>query len=141
MGLISNITSQIFGKTADIVDQLVVDKDLASKLKAKMHTQAAEFTHDLIAKEIDLRAQSLSAELIGSDAQRNWRPHLMYLIMAFLIWLIVVVPILGMFGIDIPVKSALDSVPKQMWNLLTIGVGGYITLRSGEKIAKSFTGK
>ena len=30
------------------------------------------------------------------------------------------------------------SIPDPMWNLLTIGVGGYIAGRSGEKIAQKW---
>jgi hypothetical protein len=30
------------------------------------------------------------------------------------------------------------SIPDPMWNLLTIGVGGYIAGRSGEKIAENW---
>ena len=65
----------------------------------------------------------------------------MYLIMFFLFYLIVIVPFFGLFGVDIPVKTALDSVPNQMWILLTVGVGGYTALRSVEKAVSSWVKK
>ena len=139
--LIGWLIGKIFGKTADIVDKVVLDKDLAAKLKADLQTQASGFAHDLLAKELDVRAGALAAELAGSDIQRNWRPHLMYVIMGLLIFLIAVVPIAALFGWEIPVKEGLESVPSEMWNLLTVASGGYIALRSGEKIANSFASR
>ena len=84
------------------------------------------------------QAQTLAAELTGSKIQRSWRPHLMYLIMFFLFWLVIIVPVLGVFGFVVPVKEALDSVPVQMWTLLTVGLGGYTVFRSAEKMVQSW---
>ena len=141
MNPIATVVGKIFGKTADIVDKVVLDKDLAAQLKADLQTQASGLTHDLLAKELDARVGALAAELAGSDIQRNWRPHLMYLIMGLLVFMIVVVPVVSLFGWEIPVKEGLESVPGEMWNLLTVASGGYIALRSGEKIANSFASR
>ena len=62
----------------------------------------------------------------------------MYLIMFFLVWLVVIVPALGALGVDIPIKKALESVPGQMWTILTYGLGGYVGLRSAEKMIDSW---
>ena len=121
MGLFKrfNIGAKAVEKTAEIIDKIIPDKDLAAKLKT----------------------QILEMELKGSDPQRNWRPHLMYTIMFILIWLVVVVPLLGVFGIDIKVDEALKSVPTQIWTLLTVGSGGYIAGRTTEKLMKSWKSK
>ena len=133
MSLLSSIP--IIGKIFSIVEKVVPDKDLAAKIKGEL--ASADFS--MIEKEIDVQAQALAAELAGSAIQRSWRPHLMYLIMFFLFYLIVIVPGFGLFGVNIPVKAALDSVPNQMWILLTVGVGGYTALRSVEKAVASWT--
>ncbi len=114
-----NLGAKAVEKTAEIIDKLVTDKDLAQQLKAKV----------------------LELELQGSDPQRNWRPHLMYVIMFLLVWLIVIVPLLGAIGLDVQIDEALKSVPPQIWTLLTVGSGGYIAGRSFEKMAKSWKGK
>ena len=139
MSLLSSIPiiGKILDKTITIVEKVVPDKDLATKIKGEL--ASADFS--LIEKEITAQAQSLAAELAGSGIQRSWRPHLMYLIMFFLFYLIVIVPLLGLCGVDIPVKAALDSVPNQMWILLTTGVVGYTALRSVEKTVASWTKK
>ncbi len=135
MSLLSSIP--IIGKIFSIVEKVVPDKDLAAKIKGEL--ASADFS--MIEKEIDVQAQALAAELAGSAIQRSWRPHLMYLIMFFLFYLIVIVPGFGLFGVNIPVKAALDSVPDQMWILLTVGVGGYTALRSVEKAVASWVKK
>jgi hypothetical protein len=101
--------SDAIGKTAAIIDQAVTDTDLANTLKAKL----------------------IEAELTGSKAQRNWRPHLMYVMMFLLIWIVVIIPISEVyFGVKVPIKEYLAAVPQQLWTLLTVTTTGYIGLRS-----------
>ena len=46
----------------------------------------------------------------------------------------IVAPYMGaMFGVSVSLP-----IPDEMWNLLTVGIGGYIGLRSGEKMVKAF---
>lgn len=138
------IIGNLFTKMLDIVAEVVPDKDLQLKIKTQLSEKIAAADFSLLEKEMASQVQTLAAELTGSKIQRSWRPHLMYLIMFFLFWLVIIVPVLGAFGHVVPVKEALDSVPVQMWTLLTIGVGGYVGLRSGEKMVQSWisrTGK
>lgn len=135
------IIGNIFDKTIDVISEVVVDKDMQAKIKADLSEKMLNADFSLLTREVTSQAEALAAEMGGTSAQRNWRPHLMYLIMFFLAWLIVIVPIFGAFGVDIPVKKALDSVPPQMWMLLTVGVGGYTVFRSAEKMVKAWAGK
>ena len=80
-----------------------------------------------------------AAGVIESEASGNWyvsswRPTLMYLLMAEILWLTVVCPLAGIAD---PTIAAMEGVPAQFWNLLMIGMGGYIAARSGEKIAST----
>ena len=133
------ILGGIFTKVIDVVSEVIPDKDLQLKIKTELREKITEADFSLLEKEITAQAQALAIELAGSKIQRSWRPHLMYLIMFFLIWLVVIVPILGSFGVEVPVKEALDSVPSLMWILLTMGITGYTGLRSAEKIAQLWT--
>lgn len=66
----------------------------------------------------------------------NWRPILMLTFTAIVAvnWLIL--PVVSWFGPHlVPLV-----LPPDMWDLLKIGVGGYIVGRSGEKITKSLKG-
>ena len=50
----------------------------------------------------------------------------------------ILTPILWLLGV--PVPEFMD-VPQEVWNLIQIGLGGYIAGRSGEKIMKSYKDK
>ena len=130
LGLIPAL-SGLLGKA---IDRAIPDKTEANRLKSEINAQLIQ----LDAKELDAAQAIIVAEAQGeSPVQRNWRPHLMYLIMFLLVFNGVVVPIGNvMFGVEIPVLEAWDAIPGPMWNLLTIGLGGYIAGRSGEKMIK-----
>ncbi|NRA88920.1 MAG: hypothetical protein HRU28_16375 [Rhizobiales bacterium] len=72
---------------------------------------------------------------------RNWRPHLMYMIMGIIVWVGVLVPLIeAIFTIKIHVAESFGSIPEAMWSLLQLGVGGYIGGRTLEKTVKMVTG-
>lgn len=88
--------------------------------------------------EAETKRDVVVAEAKGESwLQRNWRPISMLTFLAVVINNYILAPWLGAFGLVIPV---LDIAP-QMWTLLTVGIGGYIVGRSGEKIAKNFNKK
>jgi hypothetical protein len=66
-----------------------------------------------------------------------WRPVLMLTITAIVGWNYLIAPLAELAvqllaGDQVPLAIEL---PDELWNLLMIGVGGYIVGRSGEKIA------
>ena len=128
------IVGDIVAKIIDVVAEVIPDRDKQAAIKAKI----AEADFSQMEQAINSQVQVLVAELTGSKIQRSWRPHLMYLIMFFLVWLVIIVPALGALGVDIPIKKALESVPGQMWTILTYGLGGYVGLRSAEKMIDSW---
>lgn len=71
-----------------------------------------------------------------------WRPVLMMTITAIVAWNFLLAPLIELAvmlwtGNQIPLSI---SLPDQLWNLLMIGVGGYVVGRSGEKMVKNFKG-
>ena len=142
MGLLSNIPvlGKVIDKGLDVVDQLVEDKDQANKIKAEIKKQIESQDHELAMAQIQSQAKIITAEATGeSAAQRNWRPHLMYFIMFLLCFNGVIVPLCNaIFGLQIPMLEAWSAIPEPMWQLLMIGMGGYIGGRSGEKIIREW---
>ena len=63
----------------------------------------------------------------------NWRPILMLTFTFIVAMNYAILPIVSWFG----VHQAPLVLPTGMWDLLKIGVGGYIVGRSGEKITRS----
>jgi len=85
-----------------------------------------------------LQTQILIAELTGQSwLQRNWRPILMLTIVAIVANNYIFVPYLQLFGLP----AIILDLPENLWNLMTLGVGGYIVGRSGEKILKTWKEK
>ena len=89
----------------------------------------------LIQKQLEL--QKMQTEIIVTEAkgnwlQRSWRPILM---LAFGFIVIYVKFIAQLFDLRIP------ELENEFWNLLQLGIGGYVIGRTGEKMMDSYTKK
>lgn len=135
MGFWSSVGGKLLGgivnEVGGIVDQFVADKDLAERLKFQIRALLLEKIGGVIEAELNARKEIIVAEATGNSwLQRNWRPMLMCLFMAIILNNYIVAPYMdAIFDTSI----VLD-VPDHMWQLLKIGVGGYIVGRSGEKM-------
>ena len=82
------------------------------------------------------RRDVVLAEIAESRLTRSWRPALMFLLMGFLLFLGLVIPSIEMVtGRTFAFEPRFELLPDAVWNLLAIGLGGYIGGRSAEKIA------
>lgn len=109
-----------------VIDQAVEDKDQAARLKARLRDMA--LTGRM--REIEAAARIIAAEARGESwLQRNWRPLLMCLFGLIIANNYLLAPYVLMF-VSIDVELA---IPPDMWDLLKIGVGGYVVGRSVEK--------
>jgi len=88
-------------------------------------------------KALEKQAEIIITEAKGGWLQRNWRPILMLTIVAIVANNYLLYPYLSLFTSKV---VALE-LPDKLWNLMTIGVGGYIAGRSAEKIIKDWRGK
>lgn len=139
MGVLSFIP--IIGKALEkglsVVDKLVQDKDLAEQLKSEIKSQVLVQEHDQMIKELESQTQIILAEAKGGWLQRNWRPMLMALFGIIIANNYILNPWLNaMFGIDIIME-----IPENMWQLLKLGIGGYIVSRGAEKSIGIYKGK
>lgn len=134
--MIGALVSIVNGPISKIIDKVVPDKSLRDQLKHDL--ERAALNQD--AEFMKAARAIIVAEAQGeSAAQRNWRPHLMYLIMGLLVWNGVAAPLITAFtGAEIPILQAWQAIPDQMWTLLTTGLGGYILGRSTEKAIKNW---
>ena len=88
-----------------------------------------------VLQEQQLELQKLQTEIILAEAngnwlQRSWRPILM---LAFGFIVIYVKFIAPLFSLPIP------PLENEFWDLLQLGIGGYVVGRSVEKVAKNIT--
>lgn len=107
---------------SNFVDKFVEDKDQAAKLKA----QAAQELHTMDMAELKAATEIITAEAKGGSwIQNSWRPITMLVFLGLLIayW----------FGFSPDNLS--DEIVIKLFDLLEIGIGGYIAGRTAEKIA------
>ena len=116
------------------VDKAVPDKDLKEKLKHEINKQLLTSGAD----EMKAASKIILAEAqSGSWLASTWRPALMWICIIVIFNNFIVMPFANViFG-----TSLILEIPDPMWNLLTIGIGGYIAGRRGEKIAQKWKEK
>ncbi|MBL4838070.1 MAG: hypothetical protein JKY34_10875 [Kordiimonadaceae bacterium] len=128
MSVFSKILSPLTDLAGSVIDKVVTDKNQAMQLKHEMSNSFLEF----FSTELKSKRDVLIAELTGeSFLQRNWRPIVMccftFMLMAH--W----------FGLT-PVTNLTVEERLSVFELLKLGIGGYIFSRGAEKVAKNWKG-
>ena len=85
-----------------------------------------------VIQEKELELQKMQTDIIIAEAQgnwlqRSWRPILMLALGFIVIYVKFIAPL---FDLRIP------ELENEFWNLLQLGIGGYVIGRSAEKIAE-----
>jgi len=114
-------------------------KDLLGGLDKLFTSKEEKIKAESIIKEIILQKkvelQQMQTDIILAEAkgnwlQRSWRPILMLAFGFIVIYVKFLAPV---FGLTIP------ELEIEFWELLKIGIGGYVVGRSAEKISKNIT--
>ena len=90
--------------------------------------QATSLAGDLQA----MQAKIIELEGSGNWLQRSWRPIVMLIFAFIVVWAYFIQP--AFFPAARPMNESLDP---QFWELLRLGMGGYVIGRSAEKIVSS----
>lgn len=116
-----------------MIDGIVNNKADAEKLKAQIQLELLANSSD----ELKHAASIIKAEAQGESwLQRNWRPLLMLSIVAIVVNNYLVYPYLSLFG----APALVLDLPPELFNLMTMGVGGYVMGRSAEKVMANYKG-
>ena len=121
-------SGSVIGEIRNVIDKLFTSEE--ERINAKNEVFK-------VLKEKQLELQRLQTEVIVTEAkgnwlQRSWRPILM---LAFGFIVIYVKFIAPLFGLPVP------PLEDEFWNLLQLGIGGYVIGRTGEKMMNSFSNK
>lgn len=114
MKMLSNLVSEIGG----IIDSLTLSSKEKMQLRASLAEALSRFEADLQKEQ----ASVIRSELRGNWLQRSWRPLVMLTFSA--------VVLLGIFT---PLPLPDDG--SRFWDLLEIGLGGYVIGRSFESVS------
>ena len=116
-----------------------VVKDLLGGLDKLFTSKEEKIKAENVIKQIlvqkQLELQRMQTEIIVTEAkgnwlQRSWRPILMLAFGFIVIYVKFLAPV---FGLTIP------ELENEFWNLLQIGIGGYVIGRTVEKMMKSYS--
>ena len=124
MGPLITVLAPIVG---DLVKRFVPDSDKAIEIDKEVKLALLDHTDNI---------ESLRGKIVleeaksGSWMTATWRPLLMMVVVAIIACNYLFFPFVRLFQ---PEMVNLE-LPHELWNLLTIGVGGYIVGRSGEKM-------
>ncbi len=120
--------SGLIKPVTDLISEAVEDVDAANKLKAEMF----KLQTDVSVKMMDYESQLLTAQSSiivaeaqgGSWLQKSWRPMLM----------IFFTGLLGSYWLGYSPENMTQETLDRIFDLITLGIGGYIGGRSLEKI-------
>lgn len=122
-----------------LIDRLIPDKTEAAKVKLRYLE---------LQQNGELSAIASASKIIVAETQseswlaRNWRPLTMTMFSTVTTLIIfnnhILIPYVSFFC---HVQFPSLELPKQMWELLFIGIGGYIGCRTAEKLVKTWKEK
>lgn len=117
-----------------IIDKVVPDP--AAKAEAQRKLIEMQQTGEL--KQLEASMEIVKAEASSQHwLTASWRPITMLTFVAIIANNFILYPYLSLFWTAAPVLD----VPEQLWNLLQIGLGGYVVGRSVEKSVAAYKGK
>lgn len=118
-----------------LIDELHFSGEEKAQLKIAMieaQTTCAQRIAEYELKLLDSQQAIVVAEAQGESwLQRNWRPLTMLVFVFVIAWNYVISPLLAWAS---GARAPILEIPEGMWTLLQIGIGGYVGLRSAEKI-------
>ena len=130
MGLINFSLGDVGNLFKDIREAITGEaiKDPNKQAEIMMKLQALEMEYTKMRANI-IESEAKSEHWLTS----SWRPITMLVFVFIIFNNYVLVPYFQAFGADIPTLT----LTKQMWELLKLGIGGYVVGRSLEKVTKN----
>ena len=137
--IITSGVEGLVGAVTGLIDEVSTTDEEKLTLRNRLEEVIAPHKAALIQQTTELfqaQADVIVAEAQGESwLQRNWRPIAMLTFLYIVVHMCVLTPIFGLATIE-P-----DLIPTQLWELLKIGIGGYIVGRTVEKGVKTYVQK
>jgi len=123
------------GKIGDAFDKNFTSQE--EKMEAR--NELMSDTNKLIGDLNKLRQEVIVTEASGSKLQRNWRPVLMLTFGGIIVCTWVLFPLINIFVKNSDLSGLINSLQgaEQFWNVVKLGLGGYVIGRSVEKVTDS----
>lgn len=124
--ILKGSAKELTTSVGDVVDKLSTSEDEKLKAKKEISQVVLENLKDIAS----FQKEVLITELSGTKLQRNWRPIVMLMFAFIVVYVKFIAPLFNLTNVKLE---------PQFWELLSIGIGGYVIGRSAEKIAKTVT--
>ena len=122
--LFAGLVKPVTGLISEAIEYKDKKNEIAFKVQQLMDDASARAT-EMAKAELEQKASIIRAEATGhSWLQRNWRPMMM-------LWLAF---ILGMYWFGYTPPNLSQDTINHLFDLLKLGIGGYVAGRSAEKI-------
>jgi len=120
----------IIAAISGVLNKIIPDPD--KRLEVESEIQKA-----LLASQAAIY-DAMKGVMVADAASEGWltrnaRPIVVMWCLGMITW-VVASP---MFGLQGPTIAAIKSVPSDLWNLVTVGIGGYILAKSAVDVAKA----
>lgn len=126
----------LLGGAKDILDECITSGEEKLAAEARLKELLGAFvaqTQEHMAAWVNAQRDVLVAEIQGESwLQRNWRPIAMLTFLYIIVHLVVLTPIFGIPALD-P-----SQIPADLWDVLKIGIGGYVGGRTIEKGLRTY---
>lgn len=136
--VLSTLAEVMKGPLRDILTRFVPDADARLRLEAELSARLL----DEARVRLSAQASIIGLEITqGGWLTRNWRPMLMVFIIFLLAFHGVLLPLADLaLGHRLEFAPRWADIPDRLWDLLSIGLGGYIGGRTLEKLAAHLPG-
>lgn len=125
--MIDGITNLI----STVVTRVFPDKTKVAEIEAELEKLAQSGEMEVLANRFGvIQAEANSQHFITAA----WRPITMLTFVVIIANNYILYPYLALFFPEAPVLD----IPPDMWDLLKIGLGGYVVGRTGEKMMESY---
>jgi hypothetical protein len=142
MNPVFNFVTSLFGPATKLIDEIFTSPEEKAKYGnelAKIKNELAKIQNEISSKIIDYESQLITTkeklvygEISGNWLQRSWRPVLMLTFGFIIVYQYFIAHV-------IPGLDPIEFLPDRFWNLLELGIGGYVAGRSLEKMVPQIT--
>jgi len=130
MGLFDSIKGSLIKETGDAVSGIIDKFVTTDKERMSLQKDIMGVINSFAYKMMDVQKDVILAEINGNKLQRSWRPIIMLAFGFIVIYEYFISKVFGLPSADLP---------PNFWDLLEIGLGGFVIGRSAEKITGSLT--
>ena len=127
--ILSALTGDVAGRVTAVLDKLTLSPEERLKAEREVLALQLELQGKILAADVELAKagrDAIVAEAQGQSwAQRNWRPVTMLSFVVCILYNFIIAPLFHLPSVPIP---------PDMWDLIKIGIGGYLLSRGAEKV-------